>query len=266
MTRRDGPPISSGLVPSCQQLVEAVDWSATPLGPRDRWPRALEAIVRVLLASRHPMFLWWGESLVQIYNDAYAPSFGVGRHPDAMGQRGADCWKDIWPIIHPQIDQVMTQGRPTWNEDDLVPIERNGRVEEVYWTYGYSPVFDDEGRIGGTLVVCTETTNRVVSERRLKLLGTLWSTLLAAGSATAPIAGLLATALQSAAFDIPLALICVDDRVEHAVGLDERAVPAILAVCRPAARAERKVLPHPVATGPWPEPVEAGSARRSSSG
>jgi signal transduction histidine kinase len=140
----------------------AFDWAATPLGAVGGWTQSLRTTVRILLASRHPMFLWWGPELVQVYNDAYRPSFGTGgRHPRALGMRAAECWTDIWPIIGPQIEGVMTRGEATWHEDHLVPIERNGAIEPVYWTYGFSPVFDDDGSIGGTLVVCTETTGRV---------------------------------------------------------------------------------------------------------
>lgn len=147
-------------------LLRSTDWSKTPLGAIESWPTSLRTIVGTLLHSRHPMFLWWGPELIQIYNDAYIPSFGVGKHPSAMGQRGADCWKEIWPIISPQIDDVMQRGKASWNEDQLVPIFRNERIEDVYWTYGYSPVFDEAGTIAGTLVVCTETTARVLGEKR----------------------------------------------------------------------------------------------------
>ncbi len=140
------------------------DWTSTPLGAVSGWTQSLRTTVRTILASRHPMFLWWGPHLVQIYNDAYRPSFGEGgRHPRAVGMNGSEFWTEIWDIIGPQIDGVMMRGEPTWHEDQLVPIERNGRIEEVYWTYGYSPVYDDDGTIGGTLVVCTETTQRVQS-------------------------------------------------------------------------------------------------------
>jgi signal transduction histidine kinase len=145
-------------------LCRAFDWAATSLGPVEGWSHSLRTTVSTLLASRHPMFLWWGPELVQIYNDAYRPSFAEGgRHPRALGMRGAEFWTEIWDIIGPQIEGVMTRGEATWHEDQLVPIERNGRIEEVYWTYGYSPVFDDDGSIGGTLVVCTETTQRVLA-------------------------------------------------------------------------------------------------------
>jgi signal transduction histidine kinase len=152
------------------ELMRSVDWASSQLGAADDWPGSLKTTVGTLLHSRHPMFLWWGAELIQFYNDAYVPSFGHGKHPTAMGQRGADCWQEIWPIIWPQIANVMTHGTPSWHEDHLVPIFRNGRIEEVYWTYGYSPVFDEQGRISGTLVVCTETTARVVAQRRLTAL------------------------------------------------------------------------------------------------
>ncbi|HET9730537.1 MAG TPA: PAS domain-containing protein [Acidimicrobiia bacterium] len=149
----------------------AYDWSSTPLGPVSSWPQSLRTTVGIILCCRNPMFLWWGPDLIQIYNDAYRPSFGQsGRHPDALGMKGRDCWPEIWPVIGPQIEQVMTTGESTWHEDQLVPIERNGRLEDVWWTYSYSPVFDDGGRIGGTLVVCQETTQRVLADARLRAI------------------------------------------------------------------------------------------------
>ncbi|HET9426625.1 MAG TPA: ATP-binding protein [Gemmatimonadaceae bacterium] len=147
----------------------AFDWSKTPLGPVETWPVSLRTIVSTVLASRNPMFLWWGPELIQIYNDAYRPSFGQsGRDPTALGARGRDCWTDIWETIGPQIEGVMTRGESVWFEDAYIPIERNGRLEDVWWTYSYSAVRDDDGRIAGTLVVCQETTGRVLAEAALR--------------------------------------------------------------------------------------------------
>jgi signal transduction histidine kinase len=147
-------------------LTRAFDWSRTTLGPIDRWPTVLLNLVNTLLSSRHPMFLWWGPDLVQFYNDAYRPSLGEGKHPRALGQKGEECWPEIWPIIFPQIEAVMTRGEASWHENQLVPIHRNGRLEDVYWTYGYSPVYTSSGEVGGTLVVCTETTNNILAEQQ----------------------------------------------------------------------------------------------------
>jgi signal transduction histidine kinase len=147
------------------------DWAQTPLGPVESWSHSLRTIVSTLLMSRNPMFLWWGPDLVQIYNDDYRPSFGGGgRHPRALGAKGKEFWTDIWDTIGPQIDFVMSGGGATWHEDQHLPILRNGRMEDVWWTYSYSPVRDDDGSIGGTLVVCQETTKRVIGEQQLKSL------------------------------------------------------------------------------------------------
>jgi PAS domain-containing protein len=146
-------------------LTRTFDWSQTSVGPIDRWPEVLRNTVNTLLNSRHPMFLWWGQDLVQFYNDAYRLSLGEDKHPRALGQKGEDCWPEIWPVIFPQIEAVMTRGEATWHQDQLVPINRNGRLEDVYWTYGYSPVYTSTGEIGGTLVVCTETTGTIMAKR-----------------------------------------------------------------------------------------------------
>lgn len=149
-------------------LSREFNWAGTSLGPPHTWPLSLRTTVRMLLSSRHPMFLFWGSDLIQFYNDAYRPSLADGgRHPAALGMRGAEFWTDIWEIIGPQIEQVMSGGEATWHEDHLVPILRNGRIEEVYWTYSYGPAFGDDGSVAGVLVVCQETTPRVFTERRL---------------------------------------------------------------------------------------------------
>ena len=152
-------------------LCRAFDWSTTPLGPSAQWPLSLRTTVATMLSSRHPMFLWWGPELVQIYNDAYRPSFAEGgRHPAALGARGAEFWTDIWEIIGPQIAQVLGGGEATWHEDHLVPIIRNGRLEDVWWTYSYGPAYDDQGNVAGVLVVCQETTQHVLAARERERL------------------------------------------------------------------------------------------------
>jgi signal transduction histidine kinase len=147
------------------------DWGSTALGPVSSWSPGLRTAVAIVLESRNPMFLWWGPELIQIYNDAYAPSLGTGdRRSRALGSKGHEFWTDIWPDIGPQIEQVMTTGEPTWHEDQYLPIERNGRLEDAWWTYSYGPVREN-GAIAGVLVVCLETTARMamLSERELLL-------------------------------------------------------------------------------------------------
>lgn len=152
------------------ELTRGFDWGKTVLGPVESWSDTLVTTVNLILASRHPMFLWWGPDLIQFYNDGYRPSIRGDKHPSAVGQRGIECWPEIWPIIGPQIEAVMRRGESTWNINQLVPINRDGKLEEVFWTYSYSPVRNKDGAVDGTLVVCSETTEQVLSERRLRSL------------------------------------------------------------------------------------------------
>jgi PAS domain S-box-containing protein len=138
-------------------LMRAHDWTATPLGAPDNWPQSLRTSIRILLNTNHPMFIWWGPELVQFYNDGYRQTMGPERHPSALGQRGRECWGEIWDIIGPQIEQVMSGGGATWHENQLVPVTRHGKREQVYWTYSYSPI-DEGNEVGGVLVICRDVT------------------------------------------------------------------------------------------------------------
>src|SRR4051812_18587718 len=148
-------------------LTRAYDWSSTPLGRPEKWPQSLRTTLRLLLNTNHPMFIWWGPQLIQFYNDAYRQTMGPERHPSALGQAGRDCWAEIWPIIGPQIEQVMSGGGATWHENQLVPVTRHGKLEQVYWTYGYSPI-DEGGHIGGVLVICRDVTSEYVAVTALR--------------------------------------------------------------------------------------------------
>jgi len=254
------------------EVARAIDWARTPLGSPGGWPQGLKTIVGVILQSRHPMFLWWGPELIQVYNDAYLPSFGVGKHPVAMGQRGRECWQEIWPIVWPQIDDVMSRRRSSWNEDQLVPVFRNGRLEEVYWTYGYSPVLDDGGGVGGVLVVCTETTSQVVVARRNRTMSSLAER---TALTTDPVVTLDAAvdALRGARHDVPFALVYRYDgrsralRLVRAAGLADPATvdATVRARMGPSPFGDREPRAEVLACaaacalpgGVWPEPSPA---------
>lgn len=143
-------------------LTRAFDWSSTPLGPIEDWSPTLKATLGIIIHSDFPMFLWWGDEMIQFYNDAYRPSLGQeGKHPKALGQRAVECWPEIWDIIYPLIKQVREQNKSFFLEDQLVPIFRNGKIEDVYWTFSYSAVIGEEGGVDGVIVICNETTEKV---------------------------------------------------------------------------------------------------------
>ena len=144
------------------ELTRRYNWAATALGEPEKWPQSLKTTISIILNSRFPMFLFWGPTHICFYNDAYRPSLGNnGKHPYALGKSGHDIWSEIWGFIKPQIDQVLEGRGASWNEDQLLPIYRNGKMEDTYWTCSYSPVKDEIGEIAGVFVTCTETTSKV---------------------------------------------------------------------------------------------------------
>ncbi len=215
-------------------LMRALDWSATPLGPVGDWPQSLRTSVSICLASRFPMLIWWGPELVMLYNDAYRPILGATKHPAAMGQRGRECWPEIWDVIGPMLTGVLARGDATWSEDQLLLLNRNGYVEECYFTFSYSPIRDESGGIGGIFTAVTETTERVLGERRLRTLRALASAVEARTTEDACHRAMDALAENSA--DIPFALLYLLDtdgsvaRLADSVHLapDTPASPAVI--------------------------------------
>jgi hypothetical protein len=107
-----------------------LDWSATPLGPVEDWPQALKTCVRIILTSRQPMFIWWGDSLINLYNDAYRDILG-GKHPWALGEPAEAVWSEIWEQIGPRARSAMIDNQGTYDEALLLIMERNGYPEET---------------------------------------------------------------------------------------------------------------------------------------
>ncbi|HET7730140.1 MAG TPA: PAS domain-containing protein [Usitatibacter sp.] len=144
--------------------VQSYDWAGTPLGPMAQWPQSLRIAVGICLSSRFPMFVWWGPTLVNIYNDAYVPILGA-KHPEALGRPAQPTWSEIWDVVGPQAEAVMREGAATWNERVLLVMQRHGYVEDTWFTWSYSPIWDESGTVGGVFCACTEETGRVVAER-----------------------------------------------------------------------------------------------------
>jgi len=151
------------------EMMRTMDWNATVLGPPQGWPQELRTTLDNLLGSLFPMFLFWGEELLCFYNDAYRPSLGDnGKHPHILGKAAREAWPEVWEeVVAPMTGQIISGGKSLWSENRLIPILRNGRMEDVYWTFSYSPVRDSSGKISGVLIVSSETTNAVQDKRRL---------------------------------------------------------------------------------------------------
>ncbi|MBV9387457.1 MAG: response regulator [Chroococcidiopsidaceae cyanobacterium CP_BM_ER_R8_30] len=150
-------------------LMRAHNWSKSKLGPVETWPQSLRTGIRIILGSRYPMFIWWGRDLINLYNDAYIPVLGK-RHPTALGESASDIWAELWHSVGPFAYDVLDNGNPSWNEEFLEIMERNGYREETYFTFSYSPIGRDEDGVGGIFCACTEDTRRVIDDRRLRTL------------------------------------------------------------------------------------------------
>ena len=151
-------------------LMRAHDWTQSPLGPPAQWPDSLKMALSILLNSRFPMVIFWGPEFTVLYNDAWRPILGAAKHPKALGSPGIEVWPEIWDIIGVQLVGVLERGEATWSEDLLLPLERYSYLEEAYFTYSYSPIKAADGRVDGVFTAVFETTERVLSERRMQIL------------------------------------------------------------------------------------------------
>ncbi|HEY7984106.1 MAG TPA: hybrid sensor histidine kinase/response regulator, partial [Ktedonobacterales bacterium] len=194
-------------------ILAGIDWARSPLGPVETWPQTLRTSLRICLTSRHDMILWWGPDLRVFYNDAYAPTLG-NHHPAAAGQPGRKVWAEIWDVIGPMLEGVLRTGQPTWSYDQLLYLERNGYAEETYHTYSYSPIEDDNGDVGGVFTAVTETTPRVLAERRAVVARDMAAALVDTRTAE-EVATRAMRALAADANDVPFALLYLLDRDGH---------------------------------------------------
>jgi signal transduction histidine kinase/DNA-binding response OmpR family regulator len=149
----------------------STNWSATPLGRVETWSADLRSVLRLALNSGSPMSLHWGPELTVLYNDAFIPLMGLGKHEFALGRATKQVWPELWDdVIGPLMEQVKTRGRPVGRKDLPMVLDRNGYPEECYFTFSYNPVIDDDGEVVAVCNVSTETTRQVISERRLRLV------------------------------------------------------------------------------------------------
>ena len=150
------------------KLIRSMDWSHTPLGPIASWPQSLRTTVGLCLASNFPISVVWGPKHTQIYNDGYWPICG-GKHPRSMGQDFSECWASAWPAIGEAFAHALT-GQTSYLENQRMFLDRNGFLEEAFFTFSFSPIRDETGGIGGLFHPVTETTSNMLSERRTRAL------------------------------------------------------------------------------------------------
>ncbi|HZI78775.1 MAG TPA: ATP-binding protein [Vicinamibacterales bacterium] len=209
--------------------MRALDWSRTALGPVEQWPQSLRTSVSTCLECAFPIVLWWGPRLTILYNDEYIPMLGPAKHPAALGRPGVEVWAEIWDVIDPMLSQVMTRGEPTRSRDLLLHIDR-GYPEEAYFSFSYSPIHGEDGRVDGVFCPVIETTDKVIGSRRLRTLRDLATATKGAEREDVAYEAAAAT-LADNPHDVPFALLY---RVDQATGVAERVAATGIAPRTPA--------------------------------
>lgn len=148
-------------------LIRAKDWSKTALGNPEDWPQSLRTMVSVMLDNPFGMYIAWGSEYIQLYNDGYRPILGSTKHPQALGISTRKTFEEIWHIIESMFDGVM-KGKAVGFPDFMLPLNRNGFVEDCYFDFSYSPIRKEDGEVGGVLVTVIETTNKKKAEKDLE--------------------------------------------------------------------------------------------------
>jgi PAS domain S-box-containing protein len=190
--------------------MRSFDWSKTVLGLPETWPLNLRTCVRIILTSRQPMFVWWGEQLIHLYNDGYTAILGA-KHPTALAQPAPQVWSEVWDVAGPRAEFAMRRDEGTYDEALPFIMLRKGYPEETYVTFSYSPIPDDRGGFGGILCPASEDTQRIIGERQLALLRELPART-ADARTWRDACRLAASAIETNPNDLPFALIYTMDR------------------------------------------------------
>ena len=194
------------------QLIRSYDWSKTPLGPIESWPQSLRSAVSILLPSKAQIAMFWGPDLTTLYNDAYRPVLGE-KHPGALGLPVREVWSELWDTgLRSLFEGVLETGEAFWASDRPFYMERLGFPEETFFDISYDPIRDESGKVAGLFCIVSETTSRVISDRRLSTLRDLSLFAAVEGQSVEAACRTVAEILTSNLHDIPFALIYLLDK------------------------------------------------------
>jgi len=185
-------------------LMSSVDWPSTSFGPVAQWSQGLRTAVRIMLQSSFGMVIAWGPDFRFLYNDRYRPVLGSTKHPNALGESARVTFPEAWSFIGPLFEQTR-RGESVALDDVLIPLDRNGYLENCYFTLSYSPILDGD-EVGGMLAVVYETTQRVEAERRLTTLRDLANQATQAQTVADALRG-AASVLGSNPIDVPFSAL-----------------------------------------------------------
>jgi PAS domain S-box-containing protein len=190
-------------------LMRSYDWSNTPLGPVEQWPQSLRSALSICLNSRFPIAIYWGLDCLLLYNDAWRPIVG-DKHPWSLGRPGREVWPEIWSDIGPEFESVFRTGEGIFHSDELLAMHRFGYTEECFFDYTFNPIQGEGGGIDGIFNVVSETTYRVLSDRRARLLREV-SSRTGTAKTVEEVCTSMVQVLKSDPADIPFSLLYLID-------------------------------------------------------
>ncbi len=139
----------------------AFDWGSTALGPVERWPRQLRQVVEILLVSKQPMFVLWGEQRTFIFNAAYQEIWDR----ESLALLGKPMEQATGPIawaqLGPMVEQVFA-GESFLETDFAISREPLGQTR--YVDFSYTPLRDyDTDAIVAALCISSDVTAKVLA-------------------------------------------------------------------------------------------------------
>jgi signal transduction histidine kinase len=188
------------------ERIREFDWSHTPLGPLRQWPQSLRMAVNLMLNSRHPMWIGWGPEATFLYNDAYISVLSLAKHPWALGRPAAEVWAEIWNICAPLVEKVFGHGEAVFADEVQLFMNRGDFVEETYYSFSYSPIRDEMGRVAGLFCPSAEVTPKVLTARRVATLAELSANALLEKTVQGATASVFTTLAKNSS-DVPFALL-----------------------------------------------------------
>ncbi|WP_263385413.1 EAL domain-containing protein [Granulicella arctica] len=141
------------------QRIRFHEWVTTPLGEIETWSQTLLLHVNLMLASTHPATIVWGSEMIFFYNDAAIPSLGR-MDPGSLGKPAREIFREAWHFLGPEHEACFLRGETSIRENVLVPLTKGSRIEDGYYTYFLTPIFEGV-RVVGIRGVHHETTESV---------------------------------------------------------------------------------------------------------
>jgi PAS domain S-box-containing protein len=129
----------------------------------EQYPASLQTVVNTAIHACHPMCVFWGAQAQCFYNDAFLQATRLSMPAGSFGAPGRQVLPDMWKVLCEHVDEVMNDGKASWHEDQLIPMMRNGALEDVYWTYSCSPIVDAAAgnAVSGVLTILNDCTRQV---------------------------------------------------------------------------------------------------------